>query len=60
MQRQISIMDKLKLIDRISDRDIKFLSSGRKGGNYPYAVSLALDTIDFFRNITRLDKIIGS
>ena len=41
-------------IDRISNRFTKFLSSGRKGGNYPYAVSLALDTIDFFRNITRL------
>ena len=41
-------------IDRISNRFSKFLSSGRRGGNNPYAISLALDTIDFLRNITRL------
>ena len=30
-------------IDRISNRYTKFQSSGRKGGNYPYAFRLGLD-----------------
>ena len=38
-------------IYRISNRCTKYQLSGRKGGNYPYAVRLCLD---FFRNITRL------
>ena len=38
-------------IYRISNRCTKYQLSGRKGGNYPYAVRLCLD---FFQNITRL------